>query len=285
MTEQHPLRTMLDRLLDPWPLKIDWAERVADCTAECNELKLTLTVPQLRHFECDCPSRIEYRQTYPMQVPILTQLFEAKYEVPVTGDNGKGPTKLEAPLPGNLVVPDTLLWNIRIAAGMVVSDWSLHLSGGRQNGKTSGAAWLQALRAAQGRRLPEELDDAAGALRPSYEAAMRYLGYGTDRVMLVDTCCDECGGVLSAPRQLGQDDMDVHCEGLNEEPPCGRSYRPEEWLAMHAEETRRAVANGAKTHCPRRHPYDGHNTRISTDGKRRCRICEHDRKMLRSTKR
>jgi len=281
----HPLRTMLDRLLDPWPLKIDWAERVKDCTEECNTWKTYLTVPEIRHFECYCPSHIEYRQTYPMQSAILTQLFEAKYEVPATGNNGKGATKLEAPLPGNLVVPDTLMWNIRTMADALVGDWSIswRIDWAMRYGEE---AALQALRAAQGRRLPEELDDAAKALEASYGAAMRYLGYDTDRVMLVDTACDACGGVLSAPRELGQGSVEVRCEGFNAEPPCGRTYSPAEWLATHrsaSEATR--TPNGQKTHCPRHHVYDDFNTRISTDGKRRCRTCEAERRMLRSSKR
>jgi hypothetical protein len=277
VSTEHPLRTMIDRMLDPWPLRIDWAERVYECSAECNTAKIAMDLVELRHYADPCPSHIEYRQTYSQQVPVLTQLFEAKYEVPATGNTGKGATKLHPPLPGNLVTPDTLMWNIRMAAGTVAADWSapVRFAGSR----ITAQLWLQALRAAQGRRTPEELDDAAGALEPSYGAAMRYLGYDTDRVMLADTCCDRCGGVLSCPRELGQGAVEVRCEGWRDEGPCGRAYAPEEWLAMHAA---RPVANGAKTHCPQKHPYDHFNTRIGKDRKRRCLTCEAERRIAKA---
>ena len=277
------LRTMVDRLMRPWPLKIDWAERIQDCTEACNTWKTYMTVAELRHYDDPCPYHIEYRQTYPEQVPVLTQLVEAKYEVPVTGNAERGGTKLEPPMPGNLVTPDTLMWNIRIAAGRIVADWNIVTTSGRQNGKTSGVVWLETITAVIAYRTPQELDDAAALLRPAYDAAMRYLGYTTDRVMLLDTSCDTCGGVLSAPRELGQGSMDVHCEGWNAEPPCGRTYSPAEWLAMHESSAR--TPNGTKTHCPQHHVYDEFNTRIGKDGKRRCRTCEHERRMLRSSKR
>ncbi len=37
-----------------------------------------------------------------------------------------------------------------------------------------------------------------------------------------------------------------------------------------------AGQNARKTHCPRGHPYDGVNTRISVDGQRYCRTCRRE---------
>jgi hypothetical protein len=41
---------------------------------------------------------------------------------------------------------------------------------------------------------------------------------------------------------------------------------------------RQRHAGRAKTHCPKGHPYEGDNLIVWTDGKRRCRECEHTRK-------
>jgi hypothetical protein len=33
----------------------------------------------------------------------------------------------------------------------------------------------------------------------------------------------------------------------------------------------------ARTHCPRRHPYDENNTRLDRNGRRHCRTCDQER--------
>lgn len=44
------------------------------------------------------------------------------------------------------------------------------------------------------------------------------------------------------------------------------------------EKGRRVNASSYVTHCPQGHPYDDYNTLIWADGKRRCRICEKERR-------
>lgn len=272
------LETVLDMLTRPWSEKISWATRELDCTEECNSRKITLTIGELRHYECSCPARIEYHSGRSEQLPILTQLLQLKWAVPVNGNSeGGNPNKSESQLPGNLVRPDELFGRIRINATQALTDAGFEPT-----------AELDALRALVD---PEQRADAAHLLAvPLYESLVE-LGYLARRVRLAEAACEVCGGELSVERD---EPKLVRCEADG----CGASWSPEDWLARHAaqEAARRAqgaetgtgerpaaaktgkgARNAGKTRCPAGHEYKTHG-RIGPDGKRRCRACDRARK-------
>lgn len=274
------LETMIDMLTADWPERVDWAERITDCEPACNGRKSLLDLAELRHYECACPFRIAYRSSMVMHSPLLTQLMESKWSAPVTGNSGRGGTKIEAPLPGNLTGPESVIQMIESAAWTICADWELDVTP-REGVDKHLAAISEDLHVGSA----GDLADAAGMLGPALQAALVYLGYRTGRVYLAEMLCPGCGGALSAPAELqGYTDV-VQCEGSPEAAPCGHRWRTDEWLdlwhaAVIAPKPRPAPRRA--THCLKGgHLYDAANTRVSKDGKRHCRACDRARKAAR----
>lgn len=280
------LETMIDMLTADWPERVDWAERITDCEPACNGRKSLLDLAELRHYECACPFRIAYRSSMVMHSPLLTQLMESKWSVPVTGNNGRGGTKIEAPLPGNLTGPESVIQMIESAAWTICADWELDITP-REGLDKHLTAISEDLHVGSA----TDLADAAGMLGPALRAALVYLGYRTGRVYLAEMVCPECCGALSVPRDLrgGSDDLvSVNCEGSPENAPCGRTWTPDQWVILHEvnryiEEAKeilavsKSVRGDKQTHCPANHSYAEHG-RITKQGSRQCRACDRDRK-------
>src|SRR5258708_40284254 len=88
---------LLEQLLDGWNERVEYAVHVQLHTYECHEAMVLMTITDLRHYECDCPSTKEYRVDQRWQAPMLTQLVEAGFSVPPQRDKSGGGTSVKKP--------------------------------------------------------------------------------------------------------------------------------------------------------------------------------------------
>src|SRR5882757_39869 len=84
------LADVIDQFLIGWRERIEYVVTFQTHTTQCKEYALTLGMQQLRHYECQCLAHKEQRVEKRLQLPLITQLVEAGYTVPVTGDNNSG---------------------------------------------------------------------------------------------------------------------------------------------------------------------------------------------------
>lgn len=263
---------LIDQLLAGWTEQVSWARRETECSAVCNRRALGMTIGELRHYECACPARIEYVTAHISQPPLLTQLLEAKWSVPVSGGSGGGnPNKSESQMPGNLVRPDEILHKLNIAANSAYMDIEGEASVILEE-------TLRRISVATPFLTAEQDSDAAHLLAVPIHEALVELGYRARRVRLAEARCPDCEGSLSVERDVPRL---VQCEGSSANPPCGRSWGPEAWLALHGAgkdvKPRRGAHNAGKTHCPADHDYETWG-RVGPDGRRRCAACDRIRK-------
>lgn len=223
---------LVAQLLDGWTERIEYAVTIPDHTPACNNLMLTLSIPELRHHECECPTRKELRADRRKQGALMTQLTEAQYSVPVTGSGGPSGGHPGSRPPGNLLRPDEILHRIASVAENLTA---------QAEGQVPSIVTTPHLRLQRAELLlrdiadwtpeapPEDAREAAWALRGVVRQARVFLGYDSEWQLFADTVCGECGGALRAERSAP---AEVQCAGTPAEPPCGARYPWTTWLDM-----------------------------------------------------
>lgn len=202
MDEAQALGEVVDRFVG-----VGWNERVSFMVA--------VDVNGERVYE----RRTESRR----QDPYLTQLAQSVYHVPVRGGSGGGSVnKPESKIPGNLVRPDELMYEVQEIAV-----------------KYLGYACRPAAHAL--RALVEHPHDAAEAkdiireLRYVERKIRLFLGYDAEKRLLADTLCDKCGGALIVAEDASSD---VKCVGTPSERACGHSYPRWQWISLYEAQQR-----------------------------------------------
>lgn len=257
------LEELIAILLDGWDEPIRWAERLVDHSIACNGRALRMTSGSLKHYLCECVGRIEYRAEHRQQLPLLTQLFEAKWAIPISGKQGGGnPSKVEAPMPGNLIRPDELIHKLTIAAQTALSDWAIEY-------QLPIVECLKELLRYTKFADDEERQDAAHLIGVPVHEALVELGYRHRRVVLRDFPCPQCAGPVSVERE---DAHEVTCDR------CGWLATSAQWLDMLAAKVLAARYAAVEAgDCRKGHAREQHG-RLGKDGRWHCRECDRLRK-------
>lgn len=149
--------------------------------------------------------RIENRN----QTPLLTQLIEAHYTVPVTGRSCESSaTKTKPPLPGNLAQADAIMSDLRRACTEACAVAEVRVLAPTQNQRLE--AMLAGLAAWESFGDHRDTLTVAEALSGPHRDARRFLGYGNDLSLPIHgSVCGPCGGALYIDRS--STDLGVHC--------------------------------------------------------------------------
>lgn len=79
---------------------------------------------------------------------------------------------------------------------------------------------------------PDQALDILRATRRWVEQARASLRISTRATVFESVTCGNCGGALSTPAG-NRGETDVRCIGTPEQPPCGETYPPGEWLELY----------------------------------------------------
>jgi len=217
---------LVEQLLDGWSERIEYAVSVPVHTQDCHDTIISLSIQEVRHYECDCPRRKELRAERRKQGALCTQLVEAGYSVPVTG-GGPGGSKPGSRVPGNLLRPDEIL--SRLAD--VCEVWAYDATGGLEyqpapiNVRLRRAEQLlREMATWETDTDPDDARDTVRALHGIVRQARVFLGYDSTWTLIADTRCGECGGQLLVEREGA---AEVRCED------CRASYPWQAWLELH----------------------------------------------------
>lgn len=157
---------------------------------------------------------VERRLENRYQDPLLTQLVEAHYEVPVKGRSCESSgTKTKPPLPGNLAAADAIMSDLRTAASAGCRLAEVRVLAPTANRRLEGM--LAGLAAWERDADPQDAQTVSEALRRPYRDARRFLGYGRDSVIHIEgSVCGACDGRLYVDRDLL--DTAVHCRDCDQ---------------------------------------------------------------------
>lgn len=222
------LRTITTALLYGWVEEVDVRRVVRDCTDECEARKLTLTIGELRHYTCRCPATVEISHARRRESPLLTQLLDAHYHVPVTGERAGKTEMIHSPTPGNLLGPDESLAQINdVAVGYAKLFGWIYRTESRDGATELALRYLAGVAIAP-RFTPQEIAPAAMELRQVAVRAAGRLGHRAKWTYLEEEACPECGGALRYA-----DPIVIECGGrANVSGPCGGVWPWYRWALL-----------------------------------------------------